>query len=282
MNRSTRLGDLLIHGALIVVTVLTLYPVLWVVRMAFTDSQAFAMGLWPFPEDWSLANFIAVFGKTDLDGTWVFGHQLFNSLVISCSTALVGIVLATTAAYSMSRFRFPGRQLTLTGLLVTQMFPGTMMMIPLYILLDKLGLLDTQIGLILVYATTAIPFCTWSLKGYFDTIPRDLEEAAIVDGASRATVFFKIILPLARPAIAVTGLFSFMTAWNEFILAAKFMNQEISYTLPVVLQQYVGARSTAWGYFAAGAIVVSVPVMLLFFTLQRHLVAGLTAGAVKG
>lgn len=282
MNNTTRMGNLLTHLVLIIVTVIALYPVLWVLRMAFTDSQSFAMGLSPIPTNPSLSNFIAVFGHHDLDGTWVFGRQLWNSVVISLATALVGITLATTAAYAMSRFRFPGRELTMTGLLVTQMFPGTMMMIPLYILLDELGLLDHQLGLVLVYATTAIPFCTWSLKGYFDTIPKDLEEAAIVDGASRATVFFKIILPLSRPAIAVTGLFAFMTAWNEFILAAKFMNQEMSYTLPVVLQQYVGARSTAWGYFAAGAVVVSLPVMGLFFALQKHLVAGLTTGAVKG
>ena len=280
--KSSKPIDIITHIVLIGVTVVAIYPVLWVLRMAFTDSQSFAMGLSPIPEHFSMSNFFAVFGHHDLDGTWVFGHQLFNSLIISLATAVVGVSLATSAAYAMSRFRFPGRQLTMTGLLITQMFPGTMMMIPLYILLDKLGLLDQQLGLILVYSTTAIPFCTWSLKGYFDTIPKALEEAAIVDGASRATVFFKIILPLSRPAIAVTGLFAFMTAWNEFILAAKFMNQEVSYTLPVVLQQYVGARSTAWGLFAAGAVVVSVPVMALFFVLQKHLVAGLTTGAVKG
>ena len=282
MRGPSRVGDLAVHLVLVLFTAVVLYPVMWVVRMALTPSQSFAMGLSPIPEQVSAENFVAVIGHTDLDGTWVFGNQLFNSLLVSCSTALVGIVLATTAAYSLSRFRYPGRRLTMTGLLVTQMFPGTMMMIPLYILLDRLNLLDHQLGLILVYATSSVPFCTWSLKGYFDTIPRDLEEAAIVDGASRLTVFFRIILPLARPAIAVTGLFAFMTAWNEFILAAKFMNQEVSYTLPVVLQQYVGARSTAWGLFAAGAIVVSIPVMALFFGLQRHIVAGLTAGAVKG
>ncbi|MBN2357805.1 MAG: hypothetical protein JXR83_00020 [Deltaproteobacteria bacterium] len=199
-RRHTFAGDLVTHAVLIVFTAATLYPVLWVVRMAFTPSQAFAMGLSPIPETISLDNFVAVVGRHNLDGTWVFGHQLYNSLVIALCTSLVGITLSTTAAYAMSRFRFPGRQLSLSGLLVTQMFPGTMMMIPLYILLDKMGLLDHQLGLILVYATTAVPFCTWSLKGYF----------------------------------------------------------------------------------AAGAIVVSIPVMALFFALQRNLVAGLTAGAVKG
>lgn len=270
------------HLILVVVSLIVLYPVLWVVRMALSPTQAFASGLSPIPEQVTLQNFADVVGKTDLQGTWVFGHQLWNSLVISTATAFVGVGLATSAAYAFSRFRFPGGALGMKALLITQMFPGTMMMIPLYILLDKLDLLDTQAGLVLVYATTSIPFSTFMLKGYFDTIPAELEEAARMDGASTSRIFFSIILPLARPAIAITALFSFMTAWNEFILAAKLMNTETSYTLPVVLQGYVGAKSTAWGHFAAGAILVSTPVMALFFALQKHLVAGLTSGSVKG
>jgi arabinogalactan oligomer/maltooligosaccharide transport system permease protein len=281
-ERRERLRMMASQAILVFVSLLVLYPVLWVVRMALTPSQSFAMGLSPIPEDPSLANFVDVVGHTDLSGTWVFGHQLWNSIWISTITAVVGVSLATSAAYAFSRFRFPGQKLGMTSLLVTQMFPGTMMMIPLYILLDMTNLLDTQTGLILVYSTTSIPFSTWMLKGYFDTIPKDLEEAARMDGASTLRIFFSIILPLARPAIAITALFSFMTAWNEFILAAKFMNAETSYTLPVVLQGYVGARSTAWGHFAAGAILVSTPVMALFFFLQKSLVEGLTAGSVKG
>ncbi len=270
------------HLLLVGVSVIVLYPVLWVVRMALTASQSFAMGFSPIPADPTLQNFKDVVLHTDLSGTWVFGHQLLNSLVISSTTALVGVALATSAAYAFSRFTFPGQKLGLLSLLVTQMFPGTMMMIPLYILLDEIGLLDTRTGLVLVYATTSIPFSTFMLKGYFDTIPKELEEAARMDGASTLRIFFGIILPLARPAIAITALFSFMTAWNEFILAAKFMSAETSYTLPVVLQGYVGQKSTAWGHFAAGAILVSVPVMALFFVLQKNLVEGLTAGSVKG
>lgn len=270
------------HALLVFVAFIVLYPVLWVVRMALTPSQAFAVGLSPIPENPSLQNFVEVVGRTDLDGTWLFGHQLFNSLVVASATALVGVGLATSAAYAFSRFTFPGKNLGMLSLLVTQMFPGTMMIIPLYILLDVTNLLDTKSGLILVYATTSIPFSVWMLKGYFDTIPKELEEAARMDGASTSRIFFTIVLPLARPAIAITALFSFMTAWNEFIIAAKFMNAETHYTLPVLLQGYVGAKSTAWGHFAAGAIIVSAPVMALFFFLQKSLVEGLTAGSVKG
>ena len=282
MTTSARLRGLASHALLIAVAVVVLYPVLWVVRMALTPSQSFASGLSPIPEHPSLQNFVDVIGHHDLAGRWLFGHQLVNSLVISAASAAVGVALATSAAYALSRFTFPGRRLGLGALLMTQMFPSTMMMIPLYILLDELKLLDTQAGLVLVYATTSIPFSTWLLKGYFDTIPIELEEAARMDGASRLGIFLDIIIPLARPAIAITALFSFMTAWNEFILAAKLMNAETSYTLPVVLQGYVGQKSTAWGHFAAGAIIVSAPVMALFFFLQRHLVEGLTAGGVKG
>jgi arabinogalactan oligomer / maltooligosaccharide transport system permease protein len=168
------------------------------------------------------------------------------------------------------------------ALLVTQMFPATLMMVPLFSLLKSLGLLDSLTGLVLVYATASLPFCVWMLKGYFDTIPRELEEAAIMDGASHAQVFVRVVLPLARPAVAVTALFSFMTAWNEFILAATLLNDASRFTLPVALQRFVGEYKVEWGKFAAGALIVSAPVMALFFALQRHLVGGLTAGGVKG
>ena len=270
------------HAALTVLTGATLYPVLWVVKMALTPDQGFSMDPWPFPTTVSLDNFAHVVGTTDSTGAWLFGRQLFNSLVVSIATAAVGLALSATAAYALSRWNFPGRDRSMAAFLVTQMFPGVVMAIPLYILLDALQLLDALSGLVLVYATTSVPFSVWNLKGYFDTIPTALEEAALLDGASRWVIFSQIVLPLARPALAVTGLFSFMTAWNEFILAATLMGDARAFTLPVVLQGYVGDFSTQWGYFAAGALLVSAPVVILFFFLQRYFVEGLTAGAVKG
>ena len=174
-------------------------------------------------------------------------RQLFNSLAVSAATTAIGVGLASTAAYAFSRFRFPGRQLGMAGFLITQMFPGVVMAIPLYILLDELGLLNSLAGLTLVYSTSSLPFCVWMLKGYFDTIPRDLEEAALMDGASQWVIFTQVVWPLAKPAIVVTALFSFMTAWNEFILAATFLSDERMFTLPVVLQRFVGDYSTQWG-----------------------------------
>ncbi len=256
----------------------TLYPVLWVVKMALSPSQGFAMSPSPIPTEITFDNFTHLLTMND----GLFWRQLFNSLAISAATTVIGVALACTAAYAFSRFRFPGREAGLASLLITQMFPGVVMAIPLYILLDKIGMLNSLTGLVLVYSTSSIPFSVWMLKGYFDTIPKDLEEAAVMDGASQWVIFTKIVLPLAQPAIVVTALFSFMTAWNEFILAATFLSDDTQFTLPVVLQRFVGDYSTQWGYFAAGAIIVSLPVVALFFKLQKYLVGGLTAGGVKG
>jgi arabinogalactan oligomer/maltooligosaccharide transport system permease protein len=257
-------------------TVAVLYPVLWVFKMALSPSQGFDASANPFPTDPSLDNFRHVLFDRP------FFRWLLNSVVVSVATTLLGVFLACTSAYALSRFRFPGRTTAMLSFLVTQMFPGVLMMIPLYLIMDWLHLLDQLAGLVLVYSTTAIPFCVWMLKGYFDTIPKELEEAAVMDGATPAMIFWRIVLPLSLPAVAVTALFSFMTAWNEFILAATFMNGEENYTLPVGLRLMVGQFSSEWGHFAAGAILVSLPVVALFFALQKHLVGGLTSGGVKG
>lgn len=279
------------HVLLVVATLYAIYPVLWVLTIAFSGKQSLAIAdvppdptIWdrlraviPWPAEVSFSNFASVFADQPF-ATWIF-----NSAVVSLATTVLGVFLSCTAAYAFSRFRFPGRQTGMMSFLVSQMFPGTLMLIPLYIILVKwLNLGSTRTGLVLAYSTTAIPFCVWMLKGYFDTIPRDLEEAALIDGASPATIFWRIVLPLAKPAVAVTALFSFMTGWNEFILAATLIDKEAMYTAPVGLRFFVGGFSQQWGFFAAGAIVVSIPVVALFLYLQKYLVSGLTAGSVKG
>jgi arabinogalactan oligomer/maltooligosaccharide transport system permease protein len=282
MNKPSVLKQFAVYASLTVFVFLTLYPVLWVVKMALTPSQAFSMSVNPLPTEFSLSNFEDLIFLQDMEGNWLFAHQLLNSVVVAVATTVVGVGLATTAAYAFSRFEFMGRRRGMDLLLVTQMFPGVVMTIPLYIILERLGLLNSLTGMALVYSTTSVPFCVWMLKGYFDTIPKELEEAAIMDGMGQFDIFRKIVLPLAKPGIVVTALFSFMTAWNEFILAATFLSKPTMFTLPVALQRYVGDYSTEWGRFAAGAILVSIPVMALFFALQKHLVSGLTAGSVKG
>lgn len=280
----------LLHIGLIGFTLLAIYPVLWVLALAFSGQQSVGMidlpkdpsfferlrGVLPMPEHLSVKNFVEVW--TDQS----FGLWLWNSVLVSVMTTVLGVFLACTAAYAFSRFRFPGRNAGMLMFLVSQMFPGTLMLIPLFIIIVKwLGLGNTYAGLVIVYATTSIPFCVWMLKGYFDTIPVDIEESARIDGASPQLIFFRIILPLATPAIAITALFSFMTAWNEFILASIFMESEANYTAPVGLRFFVGGFSSQWGYFAAGSVIVSLPVVSLFLYLQKYLVSGLTAGSVK-
>jgi arabinogalactan oligomer / maltooligosaccharide transport system permease protein len=279
-----------IHAGLISFTLLTIYPVLWVLALAFSGQQSVglidlpkdpsflerARGILPWPAHFSVKNFVDVMTEQP------FGRWLLNSVLVSVMTTLLGVFLACTAAYAFSRFRFPGRDGGMLAFLVSQMFPGTLMLIPLFIIIVKwLGLGNTFWGLVIVYATTAIPFCVWMLKGYFDTIPIDIEESALIDGASRQTIFLRIILPLSTPAIAITALFSFMTAWNEFILASVFLEAESMYTAPVGLRFFVGGFSSQWGFFAAGSVIVSLPVVILFLYLQKYLVSGLTAGSVK-
>ena len=265
-----------IHLLLMVASVFAQYLVLWVVKLALSPGQSFDASPLPWPDGATLDNFAAVAAAPH------FWQQVRNSLVVSLATATIGVLLACTAAYAFARFDFPGKRAALGTLIATQLFPGVVMMIPLYIILDHVGLLDSHLGLVLVYSTTAIPFATWMLKGYFETLPKDLEEAALIDGASRWTLFWRVVLPLSRPALAVTFLFSFMTAWNEYILAATFLARPEQYTLPVVLQQYVGEYGTEWGKFAAGSLMTASVVMALFFALQKQLVGGLTAGSVKG
>lgn len=280
-----------LHLFILMMVVVTLYPVLFVITIAFSGGQTLSIAdvpqdptLWdrlrailPWPEHVSNENFRSLFADQP------YARWLLNSVLVSLATTAIGVFLASTAAYAFSRFRFPGRRAGLMMFLVSQMFPATLMLIPLYILIVQvLGLESSYVGLVLMYVQTAIPLCVWMMKGYFDTIPKELEESALIDGASQATIFFRIVLPLAKPAVAVTALFSFMTAWNEFVQAATFMNKEQMYTAPVGLRFFVSGFSEQWGYFAAGSIIAAIPVVVLFLFLQKYLVSGLTAGAVKG
>ena len=276
------LGQILVYVGLILACAIVLYPVMIVLKKAFEPGRQFALSASPLPSRVTLDHFRGLFSQRSATGELMFLRGAINSIIVSLATTGVGVALSCTAAYALSRFKFPGRKAGLTSFLVVQMFPSTLLLMPLYVILNGLGLLNSTVGLVLVYSTTAIPFCVWTLKGYFDSLPAELEEAARIDGASQWTIFRKIMLPLSRPAIAVTALFSFMTAWNEFILASTFMTDQSKYTLPVLIQSTVTEFSADWGLFAAGAVITSLPVMVAFYVLQKYLVGGITAGAVKG
>jgi len=278
-----KLEPFLVHLAILVAVAFALYPILWVLSTALSAGGLSAhAGALPRPHDVTSDNFRTVVGADRVGGSALFARQLMSSLVVSLATAAVGVLIATPAAYALARFRFVGAHAGERVLIATQMFPAVASAVPLYLILDALHLLDTRLGLVLVYASTAVPFAIFQLRGAFQTSPVDLEEAAMVDGATRGQAFLRVVLPAARPAIAVTALFCFMSAWNEFILAATLLSRESAFTLPVVLQRYVGEHDAAWGPFAAGAILVSLPVMVFFYVAQRQLVSGLTAGGVKG
>jgi arabinogalactan oligomer/maltooligosaccharide transport system permease protein len=277
-----RVESIVAHLVVAAGVIFAVYPLLWVVSVALSPSaMSDHARVLPWPEHPSLDAFVAVLGVRE-GRTAVFVRQVVNSFVVSLATALVAVAVATPAAYALARFRFVGKTWGVRALLATQMFPAVASAVPLYLLLETLHLLDSRSGLVLVYASTAVPFAIFQMRGAFEAVPVDLEEAAMVDGATRVGAFWRVALPAVRPALAVTALFAFMAAWNEFILAATLLSREAAFTLPVVLQRYVGEHDTAWGPFAAGAILVSVPVMALFYVAQRQLVAGLTAGGVKG
>ena len=224
----------------------------------------------------SMKSYFTLFAKTD------FLLWVRNSLLISLLVTLTGVVFASTGGYALSRFKFRGREFGMTALLTTQMFPATMLLLPFFILLSYLGLINSYIGLIVIYSSTALPFCIWQMKGYYDTIPPSLEESARLDGCTRFQAFYKVILPLSTPALVITALFSFMASWSEYVVAAIILQDPKLYTLPLGLKSFQASLSTQWGLYAAGAVVVSIPVTILFISLSRYLVSGLTMGSVKG
>ena len=228
------------------------------------------------PDNATLNNYVVLLTETE------FLRWMFNSTFVALVVTVTGVALASTSGYALSRYKFAGRGSMLSGLLVTQMFPATMLLLPLYVVLIKLQLLNSYIGIIIIYTATALPFCVWQMKGYYDTIPFSLEEAARIDGCTPWQSFYKVIFPLAAPALVITALFSFMTAWNEFVVANVVLQDVELFTLPLGLKLFQGTMVTQWGLYAAGALLVSIPVVLLFLFLSRYLISGLTLGAVKG
>lgn len=268
---------IILFTILAVITVMTLYPILTVVTVSLRPAdKLLSTSLEIIPEDATFRNYVTLF--TDRP----FARWLLNSTLVAAAVTIFATALASTAGYAFSRFRFPGYKVGMSLLLITQMFPATMLLLPLFLMLAKLGLINSYIGLMVVYSATALPFTVWQMKGYYDTIPPELEEAAMLDGANRFKTFYLVILPLAAPALVITALFSFLTAWSEYVVAAQVLLTEDMYTLPIGLKQFQSSMTTEWGLYAAGSIVVSIPVIILFMKLSKWLVSGLTLGSVKG
>ena len=267
---------LLRHAVLLLFVAISLYPVLNVVSISLRPGDRLrSTDLAIIPADWTVASYVALFTEQP------FLRWLGNSLAVSTAVTLTGVALASTAGYAFSRFRFIGRKATMLAILTTQMFPATMLLLPIYVLIARLGLVDTWIGLMIFYTATALPFCVWQMKGFYDTIPASLEEAARIDGCSRAQAFWHVVLPLATPGLVITALFSFMTAWSEYIVAAQVMQNEEMFTLPLGIKGFQASLSSQWGLYAAASILVSIPVVAVFLAFSKYLVNGLTVGSVK-
>jgi arabinogalactan oligomer/maltooligosaccharide transport system permease protein len=274
--KEPRLISLARHAVLIVFSAIAVYPALNVLSISLRPGNRLrSTDLAIIPADWTLASYVELFTEQPFL-TW-----LGNSLLVSGLVTLTGVALASIAGYAFSRYSFTGRRAMMLAILTTQMFPATMLLLPLYILIARLGLVNTYLGLLVFYTSTALPFCVWQMKGFYDTIPASLEEAARIDGCSRAAAFRRVILPLAAPGLVITALFSFMTAWSEYIVAAQVMQDEAMFTLPLGIKGFQASLSSQWGLYAAASLLVSVPVVVLFLSLSRYLVSGLTLGSVK-
>lgn len=279
------LGNFAAHLILLTFSLFAIFPIWWVVAMALDpNSVAAPSKLVLIPEGISFAAFARVLeNPTEVEGL-TFSRLLWNSIMLSAGTTAIGIGLGATAAYAFSRFRFPGRESGLMSFLVLQMFPAVATIAPLYVLLSTLQIRTSLFGLAIAYAAGTLPFAIWNMKGYFDTVPKDLEEAALIDGCTPTGAFWRIILPLAAPAVAVTALFAFMTGWTEIVLAWTMLENPKTFTLAMALYGMVGQYSTTkpWSEFAAMSILISLPVVVVMLFLQRYIVSGLTSGAVKG
>ncbi|MFE2355438.1 sugar ABC transporter permease [Streptomyces parvulus] len=272
----SRAASLASHGVLTVASLVALFPVAWLVYLSLgpdKDDYLHPGRIW---SKMTLDNYAFVLQHTN------FFHWLKSSLIVSLGTTVIGVMVAATTGYAVSRMRFPGYRKLMWVLLVTQMFPIAVLIVPMYQILSDLQLVDSYLGLVLVYCSTAVPYCAWLLKGYFDTIPFEIDEAGRVDGLSPFGTFFRLILPLARPGLAVAGFYSFITAFGEVAFASTFMLSDTKYTFAVGLQSFISEHDAQRHLMAATAVLVAIPVSAFFYLVQKNLVAGLTAGGTKG
>ncbi|HEY9368096.1 carbohydrate ABC transporter permease [Streptomyces sp.] len=267
------LASLGLHLTLIVATVVAVFPPLWLVITSFKPkTDAFDSSL---VKNFTLGNYSHVVGDT------AFLSWLGNSMIVVGLTTVIGVFISATTGYAVSRFRFPGLRPLMWLLLITQMFPVAVLIVPLYNLLASLGLLNQPVGLVVTYLTVAVPFCAWMMKGYFDGIPVEIDEAGRVDGLSPFGTFWRLIMPLAKPGLAVTAFYTFITGWAEVAYASAFMTGEENLTLAGGLQTFVNQYTADWGSLTAAAVLIAAPAAIVFGLVQRHLVSGLTAGATK-
>jgi multiple sugar transport system permease protein len=266
---------------LVLMLTFTVVPMAWMLLTSFKTGFA-AM---QFPPQWwpaepTLASYLKLLDPKNSVGQ-DFLRYFWNSLFVSITTTILAVAVAVPAAYAFSRFRFPGRDFLFFAVLLRNMFPAVIFLVPLFILMRALGLVNTHGSLILTYLTFGLPLAIWLLKGFYDNIPIQLEQAARIDGATRFQAFLLVVMPLSAPGIIATAIYSFIGAWNEYIYAYTFLNRNDQLTLPVGIQRFFAENTTDWPGLMAASFMMSVPVVVLFLVLQRYFVRALTEGAVK-
>lgn len=275
-SRRSRLRRLLeVELPVLLIVLFALAPYVWMVLTSVKPSSAIAtFPVQYLPADPTLEHYRALLARTS------FLRNLLDSLVVAVGAVVLGLGVSVPAAYAFSRFRFAGRSGLLVFFLTINMVPVVMLIIPLFVLMRQLGLIDTFVGVVAGHATFAIPFSVWMMTSYFNALPAELDEAALVDGATRWQTIRHVVLPLAMPGIVTTGIYIFVNSWNEYLFAMMLSGQSIK-TVTVALQSFIGEFTVQWGLLTAGGTLVAIPVTLLFLVIQRRLVGGLTAGAVK-
>ena len=275
MRRTTAAGRTGLSLAVFALLVFTLFPVYWMVSTAL-DPHAVTRGADLLPSGITTEHFRYIFARGN------FGPFLLNSLLVGAGTVLVCGLLALLAAVAVARFRFRFRTSVLVMVLIVQMVPLEALVIPLFLQMRDYGLLNSLLGLTVVYIALSLPFAIWTLRGFVATVPREVEEAAYLDGCSWPRMFYSVLLPLIAPGLVATSVFAFITAWNEFVFAYTFMKDDAKYTAAVGLFQFFGENSTSWGPVMAGSTLITLPVLVFFVLVQRRLASGLAAGAVRG
>jgi multiple sugar transport system permease protein len=278
--RGARVGGLeagLSYGVLLLLAVLVLFPFYWMTITSFKNEEqmrSLVSMFWPRPVVGE--NYQQLLSKTE------FVAWYGNSATVAISSTLLATAVGTVGAYALARLRFLGRGFMASATLITYLVPPSILFIPLYAQMRNLGLANSLAGLIAAYPSFTVPFVTWLLMGYFESIPEELEEAAMIDGATRFGAFYRVVLPLSAPGVLAAGLYAFTQAWNEFLYALVFITDGRLRTLPVGLASFITGDVYGWGYLMAGAVLTTLPVIAAYIYLQKYMVEGLTAGSVKG